>query len=81
MHIHRAWSPDKKPMTPNRILEMASMSGNLSISWHYRNNAVRQKCDQMVAARLLKRKRCSPGSGLYIKSSPKACVYEIAKLK
>ncbi len=57
-------------MTPGRILRIAKAKGEFSVTWHYRNDAVRQKCELMVRAGLLKRKRCAAGSDLYALPAP-----------
>lgn len=64
--IRRKHCADKKPMTPQRILDIIARTGEFAVTWHYREDNLRKRCREMAQAGLLKQKRCEPGRSLFV---------------
>jgi hypothetical protein len=53
--IKRPWCRDDKPMTPNRILQIAQSKGEFTVHrYMYRDDKMRATCQRMVANGMLK---------------------------
>jgi len=50
-----------KPMTPERIIEIAKRNGEFEVSWRYRDEKLARLCFRMADEGKLKRLRRGPG--------------------
>jgi len=54
-------TPTRPVMTPERVVELAKIKGEFTVSWRYRDERLARMCFRLVDAGKLKKLRRGPG--------------------